>query len=239
MRGSSTDETPAASALRGLIFDASRIARLTGLVALQRFFIRRPATGTLRAGHRPRAARGGCRGPRARSRSARWRGSLARWGGAGRPRASPFRWYRPPGAHRSNGVDAAVPALAALGIRLRSGHHGHRRGVRAAGVSDWERPLRGAVALMTGAARGIGAAIGIPSRATAQGGRHRRPRRRRSDGRQAASAASGADGGPDLTSDAPEGRRGLAGRRGRPCAQRRRHPRPHDREDAARALERS
>ncbi|MEK8170011.1 3-oxoacyl-ACP reductase [Streptomyces sp. M19] len=91
------------------------------------------------------------------SRSARWRASSGRWAGtaARGHRASAARGARRRGRA---GVHAALRAVGALGLRLRPGaaDHRDRTGDRPA---DWERPLDGRVAVVTGASRGIGAVV--------------------------------------------------------------------------------
>ena len=64
-----------------------------------------------------------------------------------------------PGAEDDARVDAALLPLAEVGLRLRPGRADRRAGGRRRPDVDWEQPLAGKVALVTGAARGIGAAI--------------------------------------------------------------------------------
>ena len=113
------------------------------------------------------------------SRSARSRGSRARW-----PRRSATR-ARPPSSSGSPtaaegriGVDAALPALRPLGLRRRPGDRDRttRHGLRARPRPTGSARSTGAVAAVTGAARGIGEAIAEhagPRRG--RGHRHRRP----------------------------------------------------------------
>ncbi len=67
--------------------------------------------------------------------------------------------YVAPGAEDQLELDAALPALAALGLRLRPGASESAKGVAPTPELDWDRPLTGRIALVTGASRGIGAAI--------------------------------------------------------------------------------
>ncbi len=55
-------------------------------------------------------------------------------------------------------VDASIPAVGRVGVRLGPGDP-DRRPPHPIGPDDWDRPLAGKVALVTGAARGIGEAI--------------------------------------------------------------------------------
>ena len=161
-------------------------------------------------------------------------------GGRGVDRAARLRLRRRRGPAR---LDPALPALAPLGLRLRPGGPGRRRRSPPTPEIDWERPLDGKVALVTGASRGIGAAIA----ATLAPRRRRGRRPRRAAGRATTCARVDRRGSAarrstlDITAaDAPDAdRRALRRRRRRRRPQRRRHPRPHDREDAGGALERS
>ena len=69
--------------------------------------------------------------------------------------------YVAEGAEAAVDLDAGLPALPEVGLRLRPGrpHRRHRRRSRPAEVTDWQRPLAGKVALVTGASRGIGEQI--------------------------------------------------------------------------------
>ena len=246
----STRSAPNAAGAEGpvkaLVFDATGIADSTELVELQRFFY--PAVGRLQRCGRvvvlgtPPGAAGSARAPR--PRSGRSRASPARWQGDRRPRLDrAARPTSPPGAEERARLDPALPALAALGLRLRPGRRGSAPAVAEAPEIDWEQPLAGKVALVTGASRGIGAAIADDPRPRRR--RRRRPRRAR---RSPPTCDAVADALGGETIDARHHRRGRAGsrspsgvaeRRRRRRPQRRRHPRPHDRQDAGGALDAS
>ena len=197
------------------------------------FFHRRivAALGSERAGDRARL--------RPRRRPARARGlravGSARRSAAARPRSS---CTSRPGGRGRHRVDAAVPALGPLGVRLRPGD---RVGAAApAGPADWERPLAGKVAVVTGAARGIGAAI---AEVLARDGAARRLRRRARPGR---GARRGREPGRRRGAAARRHRGGRARRlaqhlrraprrRRRRRPQRRHHARPHARPHGATA----
>ena len=67
--------------------------------------------------------------------------------------------YVEPGAEDEIAGDAALLPLAPLGLRVGTGRADRSRRRPYAERFDWERPLAGKVALVTGASRGIGAAI--------------------------------------------------------------------------------
>jgi len=145
---------------KALVFDASGIADSTELVELQRFFY--PAVGRLTRNGRvvvlgtPPAAAGSVRAQTAQRALEGFVRSLAKEiGGRGATAQlllvaagaedqldSTLRFLLSP---RSAYVDAQVVRIGA--------------GVAPAPQLDWERPLDGKVALVTGASRGIGAAI--------------------------------------------------------------------------------
>jgi 3-oxoacyl-[acyl-carrier protein] reductase len=145
---------------KALVFDATGIADSTELVELQRFFY--PAVGRLRRSGRvivlgtPPAAAGSSRAATAQralegfvrslAKEIGSRGATAQLvlvsPGAEDQLASTLRFLLSP---RSAYVDAQVVRVGA--------------GVAAVPDIDWERPLDGKLALVTGASRGIGAAI--------------------------------------------------------------------------------
>ena len=191
---------------KALVFDATGIADSTELVELQRFFY--PAVGRLRRSGRvvvlgtPPAA--GRLAPAPTPRSGRSRASPARSakeiGGRG---ATAQLVYVAPGAE-----DQLASTLRFL-LSPRSAYVSGQvvrigDGRRARPELDWEQPLAGKVALVTGASRGIGAAI-----ATRAG-----PRRRRGGRARHAAAAE------ELRADGE-----LGGERDRPRHHRRRTPR--------------
>ena len=229
---------------KALVFDASGIADSTELVELQRFFY--PAVGRLARNGRvvvlgTPPARGRL-GPR-RDRPARAGGlhPLARQGDR-RPRRDRAARLRRAGRRGAARLDPALPALAPLGLRLRPGGADRRRASRPLPELDWEQPLAGKVALVTGASRGIGAAIaatlardgakvvGLDVPAGGRGPAAASPPR--SAARRSTLDITAADAPERIAERFADGRR-----RRRP--QRRRHPRPHDRQDARGALERS
>ena len=147
------------SPVKALVFDATGIADSTELVELQRFFHPNvPRRRALRPRRRARHAAGGPAGPRG-DRPARARGlhPLARQGD--RPRRRRAAGLRRRGRRGRDRLDAALPALPALGLRLRPGDPRSAPAVAKTPAIDWERPLDGKVALVTGASRGIGEAI--------------------------------------------------------------------------------
>jgi 3-oxoacyl-[acyl-carrier protein] reductase len=145
---------------KALVFDATGIADSTELVELQRFFY--PAVGRLRRSGRvivlgtPPAAAGSSRAATAQralegfvrslAKEIGSRGATAQLvlvsPGAENQLASTLRFLLSP---RSAYVDAQVVRVGA--------------GVAPLPELDWERPLDGKLALVTGASRGIGAAI--------------------------------------------------------------------------------
>ncbi len=163
-RRSSTTSGPNAPAAEGpakaLVFDASGIADSTELVELQRFFY--PAVARLERSGRvvvlgtPPGEAGSTRAATAQRALEGFTRSLGKEvGGRG---ATVQLVLVAEGRRGPARLDAALPALAALRLRLRPGRPG-RRGSRQAPEIDWERPLDGKRALVTGASRGIGAAI--------------------------------------------------------------------------------
>ena len=121
---------------KALVFDATGIADSTELVELQRFFY--PAVGAAaaqRPRRRPRHAAGAGRlGPRPhRAAGAGGLHPLARQGDR-RPRLDRAARLRRPRRRGPARLDPALPALAALGLRLRPG--GADRQGRRAGAGD-------------------------------------------------------------------------------------------------------
>ena len=207
------------------------------------------AAALLLPGRRPAAAQR----PRRRARHAAGRGRLRprphRAAGAGglhplaRPRRSaaaarPRSWSTsPPGAEDQ--LDSTLRFLLSPRSAYVSGQVVRvGTGVAPTPEIDWERPLDGKMALVTGASRGIGAAIAatlardgakvvgldVPQARGRPARGHRRDRRRGDRPRHHRRRRPRAD------------RRALRRRRRRRRPQRRRDQRPHDREDAGRAL---
>ena len=145
---------------KALVFDATGIADSTELVELQRFFY--PAVGRLQRNGRvvvlgtPPAAAGSARAHTAQRALEGFTRSLAKEiGGRG---STVQLVYVAPGAE-----DQLESTLRFL-LSPRSAYVSGQVVQIAAGVAptpeiDWERPLDGKVALVTGASRGIGAAI--------------------------------------------------------------------------------
>ena len=114
---------------------------------------RRPAAA-LRPRRRPRHDAGRGRVAPRPHRPARARGLRPQPGeGDRRPRRHRPARLRRPRRRGAAGLDPALPALAALGLRRRPGDPG-RQGRRPAPDLNWDRPLARKVALVTGAARG-------------------------------------------------------------------------------------
>jgi 3-oxoacyl-[acyl-carrier protein] reductase len=145
---------------KALVFDATGIAGSTELVELQRFFY--PAVGRLQRSGRvvvigtPPAEAGSARAHTAQRALEGFTRSLAKETGG---RGSTVQLvYVPPGAEDQ--LDSTLRFL----LSPRSAYVSGQVVRIAAGVAptpeiDWERPLDGRVALVTGASRGIGAAI--------------------------------------------------------------------------------
>ncbi|MGV1047623.1 MAG: 3-oxoacyl-ACP reductase [Solirubrobacterales bacterium] len=145
---------------KALVFDASGVADSTELVELQRFFY--PAVGRLRRNGRvvvlgtPPAAAGSVRAQTAQRALEGFTRSLGKEiGGRG---ATCQLVHVAPGAE-----DQLASTLRFL-LSPRSAYVSGQvvrigAGVAAAPKIDWERPLAGKLALVTGASRGIGAAI--------------------------------------------------------------------------------
>ena len=147
---------------RALVLDATGLTDSSELVALRDFFgpLMR-SLETLSARGRARHAARAVAGRRAgRPAGARGLHPVARQGG--RPRRHRPARLRRRGSRGARPVDAGVPAVAQVGVRLGPGgpdrHHAGppRPPDRSA---DWLRPLDGKVALVTGASRGIGEQI--------------------------------------------------------------------------------
>jgi 3-oxoacyl-[acyl-carrier protein] reductase len=145
---------------KALVFDATGIADSTELVELQRFFY--PAVGRLQRSGRvvvfgtPPAEAGSARAHTAQRALEGFTRSLAKEiGGRG---STAQLVYVAPGAEDQ--LDSTLRFL----LSPRSAYVSGQVVRIAAGVAptpeiDWERPLDGKVALVTGASRGIGAAI--------------------------------------------------------------------------------
>jgi 3-oxoacyl-[acyl-carrier protein] reductase len=145
---------------KALVFDATGIADSTDLVELQRFFY--PAVGRLRRSGRavvigtlPQEA-GSARAHTAQRALEGFTRSLAKEiGGKG---ATAQLVYVEPGAEDQ--LDSTLSFLLSPRSAYVSGQVVRvGKGVAPAPQLDWERPLDGKVALVTGASRGIGAAI--------------------------------------------------------------------------------
>ncbi len=67
--------------------------------------------------------------------------------------------YVCPGGEDAARVDAALLPVTQVGVRVRAGGRASAPAAALPETLDWERPLAGQTALVTGAARGIGAAI--------------------------------------------------------------------------------
>jgi 3-oxoacyl-[acyl-carrier protein] reductase len=145
---------------KALVFDATGIADSTELVELQRFFY--PAVGRLQRSGRvvvigtPPAAAGSARGHTAQRALEGFTRSLAKEiGGKG---ATAQLIYVEKGAEGE--LDSTLRFLLSPRSAYVSGQVVRvGAGVTKAPEIDWERPLDGKVALVTGASRGIGAAI--------------------------------------------------------------------------------
>ena len=153
--------TEARRALKALVFDATGIADSTAARRAARASSTRRSAASRRSGRvvvlgTPPAERRRRREATAQRALEGFTRSLGKEVAARRDRAARLRRARRRGPAR---VDAALPALAALGLRLGPGRARSATGGGAAAELDWERPLAGKVALVTGASRGIGAAI--------------------------------------------------------------------------------
>jgi 3-oxoacyl-[acyl-carrier protein] reductase len=145
---------------KALVFDATGIADSTELVELQRFFY--PAAGRLQRSGRvvvigtPPPATGSARAHTAQRALEGFTRSLAKEiGGRG---ATAQLVYVAKGAEDE--LDSTLRFLLSPRSAYVSGQVVRvGKGVAPAPEIDWERPLEGKVALVTGASRGIGAAI--------------------------------------------------------------------------------
>jgi len=145
---------------KALVFDATGIADSTELVELQRFFY--PAVGRLQRSGRvvvigtPPAEAGSARAHAAQRALEGFTRSVAKEiGGKG---ATAQLVYVAKGAE--NELDSTLRFLLSPRSAYVSGQVIQvGKGVAKAPELDWERPLEGKVALVTGASRGIGAAI--------------------------------------------------------------------------------
>ena len=162
-------------ALKALVFDATGIADSTELVELQRFFHPTSGASAARAAsscsaRRPRRpAR-----PARRPPSARWRASPARSARRSARGATVQLVYVDEGAEDQ--LDSTLRFLLSPRSAYVSGQVVRdRHGRREAPELDWDAPLAGKTALVTGASRGIGAAIA--RRPGPRRRRRRRPRR--------------------------------------------------------------
>jgi 3-oxoacyl-[acyl-carrier protein] reductase len=177
-------EAPGGQRFKALVFDASGIADSTELVELQRFFY--PTVGLLERCGRAivlGAPPASCATPRAATAQRALEGFTRSLGkelgghgttvqlvyvapGAERGLASTLRFLLSPRSAYVSGqvVHIAPPAHAGKAAPATETTAGELDAMARAGGSagaeiDWERPLAGRVALVTGAARGIGAAI--------------------------------------------------------------------------------
>jgi 3-oxoacyl-[acyl-carrier protein] reductase len=146
--------------VKALVFDATGIADSTDLVELQRFFY--PAVGRLRPSGRvvvigtPPAEAGSPRAHTAQRALEGFTRSLAKEIG-GRGSTAQLLYVAP-------GAEGQTESTLRFLLSPRSAYVSGQVVRIAAGVApapeiDWERPLAGKVALVTGASRGIGAAI--------------------------------------------------------------------------------
>ena len=222
--------------LGALVFDATGIEDSAGPEGALRVLPRRdPRPRAERPAGRARHAARAVRRPPPGGRAARAGGlrALRRQGAApGRHGPARLRRARRRGERR---VHAALPAVGQVRLRLRPGDP-DRRGRVSATRSDWDAPLAGQVAVVTGASRGIGAAI---ARVLARDGATIVGVDVPAQGDDLADAGQRAR---RLLAAARHHRRGRAGQARRPPAraprrrrrrrpQRRRHARPHARAD--------
>jgi 3-oxoacyl-[acyl-carrier protein] reductase len=147
---------------KALVFDATGIADSTELVELQRFFY--PAVGRLQRSGRvvvigtPPAAAGSARAHTAQRALEGFTRSLAKEiGGKGSTAQL---------VYVEKGAEAELDSTLRFLLSPRSAYVSGQvvrvgKGVTKAPALDWERPLEGKVALVTGASRGIGAAIAV------------------------------------------------------------------------------
>jgi 3-oxoacyl-[acyl-carrier protein] reductase len=145
---------------KGLVFDASGIADSTDLVELQRFFY--PVLGGLRRSGRvivlgtPPAQAGSSRAATAQRALEGFTRSLGKEVGA--------RGVTVQLVHVAAGAEDQLAATLRFLLSPRSAYVSGQVVEIGAGVApipqlDWQRPLAGRVALVTGASRGIGASI--------------------------------------------------------------------------------
>jgi 3-oxoacyl-[acyl-carrier protein] reductase len=145
---------------KALVFDATGIADSTELVELQRFFY--PAVGRLQRSGRvvvigtPPAEAGSARAHTAQRALEGFTRSLAKEIG-GRGSTAQLLYVAP-------GAEGQIESTLRFLLSPRSAYVSGQVVRISAGVAptpeiDWERPLDGKVALVTGASRGIGAAI--------------------------------------------------------------------------------
>jgi 3-oxoacyl-[acyl-carrier protein] reductase len=145
---------------KALVFDATGIADSTELVELQRFFY--PAVGRLQRSGRvvvlgtPPATAGSARAHTAQRALEGFTRSLAKEIGAKGSTAQLV--------YVEQGAEAELDSTLRFLLSPRSAYVSGQvvrvgKGVTKAPALEWERPLAGKVALVTGASRGIGAAI--------------------------------------------------------------------------------
>ena len=146
---------------KALVFDATGIADSTELVELQRFFY--PAVGRLQRSGRVVVARHAAGRRPARPaptpRSGRWRASPARSARRSAAAARPCSSSTSSRAPRTSSTRPCASCSRRARPTSPARSCGSARASPPTPEIDWERPLAGKMALVTGASRGIGAAI--------------------------------------------------------------------------------